>query len=69
MYVCPHFANTLVRRSVGIKRKLMTKKELKDWWDSDEEETSWAESALPILGLMVVIILFFVAAMLYVDGS
>ena len=47
----------------------MTKRELKDWWDSDEEETSWAESALPMLGLMVVIILFFIAAMLYVAGS
>ena len=53
----------------GKKKELMTKRELKDWWDSDEEETSWAESALPMLGLMVVIILFFIAAMLYVAGS
>jgi hypothetical protein len=58
-----------VRRRAGIKKKLMTKKELKDWWDSDEEETSWAESALPMLGFMLAVIILFVAAMLYVAGS
>ena len=44
----------------------MKKKELKDWWDSDDEETSWAESALPIILFMVSFMLFFAAAMLHV---
>lgn len=43
----------------------MKKKELKEWWDSNEEETSWAETALPILVFMLLVIVLFVSAMLY----
>lgn len=47
----------------------MTKRELKEWWDSDEEETSWGESALPILGLMVLVMLAFVGIMVFISNQ
>lgn len=47
----------------------MEKKELKEWFDSDEEESSWAESALPMFAIMFLLIVLFISCMFMINPS
>ena len=47
----------------------MKKKELKEWFDSVEEESIWAESALPMLAIMFLLIVIFISCMFMINPS